>query len=411
MSLKMLEFLTYLCSGLACLVLGIVLIAVKTDYVGSGREFRKVKIFIACAAFLDVLVDTVIILMQFYKVDYFISGWVFIPVIFYAQLFMASVSMLTLMHSKELARINLKQMIFPVFTLVVTHFAAFLVHCRGAISIKSYEAFLGTVFSNAMCGVLYAVILAELLVLGVLLVGDIRRYGDIMDRFYSGQDVRAGKRLIVLVYAYFTYFILAGANAVCHAVVPSIILLWTTTVLFMFFVVQVINIERLFIRFSPAFAKRYAADAESPVGIPPAKDPESPVANAEGGNTGYVPAVMSMIEGKRICDIVSDWSTDPSKPYLKEGITLAVAAESIHLSPRLLSDYLNNVLNMNFNAWINSLRIAEVKSILESDPGITLLEVAIRTGFADASALTKTFKKIVGKTPSQYRSENCVGGG
>ena len=109
----------------------------------------------------------------------------------------------------------------------------------------------------------------------------------------------------------------------------------------------------------------------------------------------------------RICDIISGWSADPGKPYLREGITLAVAAESMKLSPRLLSDYLNNILKMNFNTWINSLRIEEVKTILKSDPGVTLLEVAVRTGFADASALTKTFKKFTGKTPSQFRAEDC----
>ena len=410
MSLKMLEFLTYLCSGLACLVLGIVLIAVKTDYVGSGKEFSKVKNFIAYAAFLDVLADIVIVLMQCYKVDYLMADWVFIPVIFFTQLFMASVSMLTLMHSKELTRTNMKRLILPVLALAATHCLAFLVHSRGHVSIATYEAFLGTGFSNMLCGILYAVILAELLVLGFLLVRDIRRYGRLMDSFYSGQDVRAGKRLIVLVYAYFTYFVLAGANAVWHSVIPSITLLWTTTILFMFFSVQVINIEKLFVRFLPAFSDYGSEPSPTPVEAPTA---EKPVVSEEKAshNTGYIPMSLGMEEKMRICDIISGWSADPGKPYLREGITLAVAAESMKLSPRLLSDYLNNILKMNFNTWINSLRIEEVKTILKSDPGVTLLEVAVRTGFADASALTKTFKKFTGKTPSQFRAEDCGWGG
>lgn len=55
MSLKLMEFLVYLCSGMICLVLGMVLIGVRTTENNRANNFRFVLRSIAFAAFLDVL--------------------------------------------------------------------------------------------------------------------------------------------------------------------------------------------------------------------------------------------------------------------------------------------------------------------------------------------------------------------
>ena len=113
---------------------------------------------------------------------------------------------------------------------------------------------------------------------------------------------------------------------------------------------------------------------------------------------------------RRIDEIVKQWSESPDKLYLTEGITLSSAADSMGVSPRLLSDFLNNIYEMNFNTWIKSLRVEEVKRLLrQTEPKMTLLDIAALTGFPDASSMSKAFKLFTGMTPSAYRTSN--GGG
>ena len=101
--------------------------------------------------------------------------------------------------------------------------------------------------------------------------------------------------------------------------------------------------------------------------------------------------------------VIQEWIDLPSKPYLRESITLAVAARQMNIHPRLLSSFINNIYHMNFNSWINSLRIDEVKRLINANPQQTLLTVALKTGFTDASAMSRVFKKFEGVSPSEYR--------
>ncbi len=68
------------------------------------------------------------------------------------------------------------------------------------------------------------------------------------------------------------------------------------------------------------------------------------------------------------------------------------------------SKYLNNVMGMNFNSWINSMRIEEVKEQIEKSPETAMVEIAQHAGFTDSSAMTKVFKRVTGMTPTQYRN-------
>lgn len=51
--------------------------------------------------------------------------------------------------------------------------------------------------------------------------------------------------------------------------------------------------------------------------------------------------------------------------------------------------------------YLETIRVGEAKKLLEK--GIDLLDVAMRTGFADQSHFTKFFKMLIGLTPKQYR--------
>lgn len=103
---------------------------------------------------------------------------------------------------------------------------------------------------------------------------------------------------------------------------------------------------------------------------------------------------------------VDKWISLPDKPYLKGGITLKDAALGAGVSRRRLSDYIKSEYNCNFNTWINTLRIEEVKRyLLEEDTNLSLSYIADQTGFSDLAGMSNTFKKVMGIPPSLYRKE------
>jgi AraC-like DNA-binding protein len=52
--------------------------------------------------------------------------------------------------------------------------------------------------------------------------------------------------------------------------------------------------------------------------------------------------------------------------------------------------------------YLISVRIEKAKKFLAH--GISILDVSLRVGFESPTSFTATFKKIAGKTPSEYRS-------
>jgi AraC-like DNA-binding protein len=71
-----------------------------------------------------------------------------------------------------------------------------------------------------------------------------------------------------------------------------------------------------------------------------------------------------------------------------------------------ISQVINEKLNQSFFEFIAAYRIQDAEKLL-SDPGssrLTVEEIAEEVGYISKSAFNKTFKKITGKTPSEYKA-------
>ena len=71
-----------------------------------------------------------------------------------------------------------------------------------------------------------------------------------------------------------------------------------------------------------------------------------------------------------------------------------------------ISQVINEKLNQSFFEFTADYRIRDAEKML-SDPGnshLTIEEIAEEVGYISKSAFNKTFKKITGKTPSEYRT-------
>lgn len=418
------EFLVYLCSGMICLVLGMVLIGVRTRENNGTHNFRFVLRSIAISAFLDVLFDAVVIWLQWVKVDYAVTNHFFAPLIMYGQIFLGVGAVLKLFRSEKVNLRNLFLFVSPVFVLTVLYIVAFLRE-TDSITLASYVEFIKLGSANFLSGTLLACLLVELLFVGFWLYREMSRYNRLLGDYYTDNHIEDGHKVYSIMLAFITYivttFFFFSGNPIHRLVVMCL-----NTGLFVLFTVVLINLQHIFNLVSPAFTYHEAPqknkDTFTVAGdVNDSEDfmdsdmiPEPSLVEETASDVLEPAETASDTETpdrRRIDEIVKQWSESPDKLYLTEGITLSSAADCMGISPRLLSDFLNNIYEMNFNTWIKSLRVEEVKRLLrQTEPKMTLLDIAMVTGFPDASSMSKAFKLFTGVTPSAYRTTSNGGG-
>lgn len=96
-----------------------------------------------------------------------------------------------------------------------------------------------------------------------------------------------------------------------------------------------------------------------------------------------------------------------SNEYHKDpSLDLRKLAELIEIPYHQLSRLINDQYQMNFNEFINSIRIEEVVESLRSgqDDAYTIMGLAERAGFNSSSAFYTAFRKIKGTTPKSFIS-------
>lgn len=91
------------------------------------------------------------------------------------------------------------------------------------------------------------------------------------------------------------------------------------------------------------------------------------------------------------------------KVYLEPNLLLKTLAEKCETNRSYLSQFINERYNLNFNTFINTLRINEAKHILsDKNNDIPFKELYLRLGFNTYSVFNEAFKRHVGVTPAFY---------
>jgi AraC-like DNA-binding protein len=133
-----------------------------------------------------------------------------------------------------------------------------------------------------------------------------------------------------------------------------------------------LSIERL--RFSPY---RLLPDAK-------------PIVDAPGLDPHTSPIVV------RICDYIADNFREDI-----DSVDIAVAAD-IH--PKYAMAVFKKCTGMTLNDYINLMRLSYAQALLMRDEA-SVLAVAMDSGFGSLSAFNKSFRKIAGMSPSDFRRE------
>ncbi len=91
-------------------------------------------------------------------------------------------------------------------------------------------------------------------------------------------------------------------------------------------------------------------------------------------------------------------------PYVNGKLSLKEVADSLSISPNYLSQVINENLNKNFFDFVNQYRVEYVKKLIVNPDysHLTILGVALESGFNSKSSFNNIFKKYTGFTPTQF---------
>jgi len=91
--------------------------------------------------------------------------------------------------------------------------------------------------------------------------------------------------------------------------------------------------------------------------------------------------------------------------YLNPNLRIDDLAKALKIPAYLASQVIRFSLDKNFNQFVLEYRVREAKRQLRQDPdkNKTILEIAQSSGFNSKSSFNASFKKEVGRTPSEYR--------
>lgn len=94
--------------------------------------------------------------------------------------------------------------------------------------------------------------------------------------------------------------------------------------------------------------------------------------------------------------------------HYAEPISLTQLARHAHVSESHISFLFRTALDMPFKGVLGRIRIHKAKEILASESRLHITEVALSVGFADLSHFEKSFKRVVGQNPREFRRQHAL---
>jgi len=91
--------------------------------------------------------------------------------------------------------------------------------------------------------------------------------------------------------------------------------------------------------------------------------------------------------------------------YCEVSINIEEMAHKLNVGRTTLSNFINREEGMNFNTWINKLRIEDAKNLLIENPDYTIAIIAEMVGYSEQANFSRQFKLITGETPLVWRKK------
>ncbi|BDB27298.1 helix-turn-helix domain-containing protein [Cupriavidus sp. P-10] len=110
---------------------------------------------------------------------------------------------------------------------------------------------------------------------------------------------------------------------------------------------------------------------------------------------------------RKIGNRLSGRNIETIKAHVRENLgnsdelRLAKLASLVHTSPYHFARLFKAALGITPHRYVMDLRIKEAQRLLRA--GLTIAEIAVRTGFASSTHMSDVFRRRMGVSPSQYR--------
>lgn len=216
-------------------------------------------------------------------------------------------------------------------------------------------------------------------------IADSIAYRKHIDDIYAGTQ---NENLHELSYScsnfYLLYILLTVADlAIFYDSLLDAIVVSLSTVAVVILGLRILNLKPAFPTFMPIYHDNTVDDQTEAT---PFQSPASPDDNIESR--------------------ILAWESRPDKPYCNEDVSLYKVADELRVSPRILSSYINSVRMVNFNIWINTLRVNEIKRLIRENPKIDLYEIMAASGFQSRASLSRAVKYVTGLTITQLKGQS-----
>ncbi len=90
--------------------------------------------------------------------------------------------------------------------------------------------------------------------------------------------------------------------------------------------------------------------------------------------------------------------------YQDETLSIKDISEHVFLSSSYICTLFKNETGQTLNQYLTDFRIDKAKNLL-TDPRYKITDISARVGYSDGNYFGKTFKKLVGMSPSEYREQ------
>lgn len=370
---------TYLINGGTSLTLGILLLTLKPFQGTEDRAYWTIKKYLAYTAFIDVLIDAVMLYVIFRGIGNGFPDSFALPAAYWCQVFfLASATLMLLKEDAAYGRF-LRWGTYPLGVLMLLFLGGFVAFRAGHGSIPApLTHYCRTDWYAGLTIAAHILLLLAILGSFALIAMAAKRFSLNVVNFYSGDDAVKIGRVRQFFTIYGAYIIVTTLNMFLLCETLSIMCINLRAVLKLLNVIMVFNMEPLFM-----------STGQKMTGFDVAEEAE-----AEKEEPLRAEIVESAMER---------WLNSKDKPYLKEGLALSDVAYQMKISGLQLSYYLNHYLGVNFNSWINRLRIGEAKRLMEANPQMQISDVASAVGYSEIAVFSRNFKKAEGITATEYR--------
>jgi AraC-like DNA-binding protein len=90
-----------------------------------------------------------------------------------------------------------------------------------------------------------------------------------------------------------------------------------------------------------------------------------------------------------------------------EELSLSRVAKAVNIHPNYLSEKFKQVTGMNFVEYVARTRFEKACRLLQ-DGDLRISEIAFAVGFQSLSQFNRVFKRLTGKSPTQFRTAKRV---